>query len=237
LGWVTVDTVASAGVVILSPVATSDTVLYLGVPNTDEYFLLENRQAIGSDTAQLNPACTFRTRSCAKGPGLLIWHIDAGQVALHGFQQDNRVNVGQIQGVALMQADGLNQLRHPGGGNRGDAGDPWPGSSGHARFGPESNPAALDNTGATAGITLDSIAAMANGGPIRFRLTHSTPGLVTVTLPAASDALLRRIVLGSAQLSLLDSLGNHNGRYDTGDFLALYEAQLFASRVARRVVR
>jgi M6 family metalloprotease-like protein len=235
LGWVAVDTMPATGGVDLAPIATGNSVLFVGIPGTDEYFLLENRQAIGSDTAQLNPACRFGTRSCAKGPGLLIWHIDGGQVAAHGFRQDNRVNTGPIHGVALVQADGLNQLRQPGGKNRGDAGDPWPGSSGAVTFGPETSPPALDNSGATAGFVLDSIEQVAPMGALHFRVTPFPPGQVLLTLDGARDALFGRGGLGSAQLTKLDSLGNRNGRYDTGDFLAFWEMQLMAVRTGRQV--
>ena len=230
LGWVAVDTVTTAATITLSPVLGSDSVRYLAVPEHHEYFLFENRQAIGSDTAQLNPECRTGSRSCAKGPGLLIWHIDAGQIARHGFHQDNRVNTGPIHGVALVQADGLDQLRQPGGRNRGDAGDPWPGSTGNSLFGAETNPAALDNTGATAGFVLDSIEQLTAGGAVRFRLSLTAPGQVLVSLSAAGNQLVGRRSLGSAQLGKLDSLGNHNGRYDTGDFLAFYEQQPVAAR-------
>lgn len=227
LGWVAVDTISSAGTVVLSPVATSDTVLYYGVPATDEFLLFENRQALGSDTAQLNPACQIRTRNCAKGPGLLIWHVDAGQLALHGFRRDNRVNVGPVHGVALVQADGLNELRAPGGRDRGDPGDPWPGSTGHDRFGASTTPASLDNEGATLGFELDSIRQVVPGGAIAFRLTRTEPGQVVMTLATATEGLLGRTPLLPAQSAWLDSVGNQNGRYDTGDFLAFYEMQLF----------
>ncbi len=228
LGWVTVDTLPTEGAVRLPPVATGDTVLTVGIRDTDEYFLFENRQPIGSDTAQLNPDCWFRTRSCAKAPGLLIWHIDAGQVASHGFNADNRVNVGAIHGVALVQADGLNQLRTPGSRNRGDAGDPWPGTSLNSSFTPTSRPAALDNQGRSAGVALDSIRLLAGGGDVAFSLSRVTPGSVVVTLAHASDALLGRQPLNAAQMALLDSIGNGNGDYDAGDFLAWYRQQLMA---------
>ena len=60
--------------------------------------------------------------SRAKTPGLLIWQIDDDRVSL-GVLPVNRVNTGARQGVSLIQADGLNQLRTPFGGNRGDGGD------------------------------------------------------------------------------------------------------------------
>ena len=150
------------------------------------------------------------------------------QIALHGFYQDNRVNTGSIHGVALVQADGLDQLRQPGGRNRGDAGDPWPGSAGNTLFGPETNPASLDNSGATAGFVVDSIERLTAEGAVRFRLSLTPSGQVLVSLTAAGNQLVGRRSLGSAQLGKLDSLGNHNGKYDTGDFLALYEQQPLA---------
>jgi hypothetical protein len=78
LGWVTVDTLTAGREIKLGPVASADTVLYLPVPGTDEFYLFENRQAQESDTAQMNPA--FGSRQ--KAPGLLVWHIDQGQVAM-----------------------------------------------------------------------------------------------------------------------------------------------------------
>jgi M6 family metalloprotease-like protein len=224
LGWVAVDTLAADHRDTLSPVAASDTVRYIGVPNTDEYFLFENRQAIGSDTAQMNPACNTGTRVCAKAPGLLVWHIDQGQIDLHGFRQDNRVNVGSVQGVALVQADGLNQLRTPGSRNRGDPGDPWPGSTGATRFGLETTPAAVDNQGAGTGFELDSIGQLTPGGAVSFDFMVTPPGLVAVTVDQAARHLLGANVLGQAQLNALDQIGNHNGRFDVGDYLALVNA-------------
>jgi M6 family metalloprotease-like protein len=224
LGWVAVDTLGSDRYVTLAPVATSDTVLYVPVPNTDEYFLFENRQAIGSDTAQMNPACLAGTRSCAKGGGLLVWHIDEGQIALHGFRADNRVNVGPVHGVALVQADGREDLRTPGSKNRGDPGDPYPGSSGNIRLGLTTLPAAVDNQGAGAGFELDSIAQLVPGGAVGFRFTRTAPGQVYVDVAQAAKHLLGQPVLGPAQLGYLDASGNGNGRYDVGDFLRLVRA-------------
>jgi len=223
LGWVAIDTLGTSRSVRLSPVSTSDTVLYVGVPNTDEYFLLENRQAIGSDSAQINDACVFGTRSCAKGPGLLVWHIDQGIVDARGFRLGNRVNTGRIQGVALVQADALNQLREPGGKNRGDPGDPFPGSTNNHALGDLTFPASVDNQGATAGFMLDSIYQDVDGS-VAFRYTRTTAGLVNVSLPQAIDEILGKGSLGSLQLAYLDSLGNKNGGYDVGDFLAYLSA-------------
>ncbi len=224
LGWIAVDSLPAQGTVLIPPVASSDTVLALAVPGTDEYFLFENRQALGSDTAQFNPGCRFRTRDCAKLPGLLIWHIDLGQIAAHGYRQDNRVNSGPVHGVALLQADGRNDLRTPGGRNRGDTGDSWPGSAGKTLLADTTEPAALDNRNLTAGFRLDSIRQLVPGGAIALLLTRTTPGATVLTLQWATDELLGRRRLSVEALAHLDSIGNRNGRFDTGDYLAYYRS-------------
>ena len=164
MGWVTVDTLSSGRQVRLSPVSSSDTVLYLPVPGTDEYYILENRQALESDSAQMNPG--FGARQ--KLPGLLVWHIDQGQVDQHAFGIDNRVNSGPVHGVALIQADGRNDLRRPGGTNRGDTGDSYPGSSGNTALCRTTSPAATDNQGGFAWFCLNSITQLSLGGAVSF---------------------------------------------------------------------
>jgi hypothetical protein len=146
-------------------VASSDTVLYLPVPGTDEFYLFENRQAQESDTAQMSPAFGSRQKS----PGLLVWHIDQGQVDEHGFSGDNRVNVGPVHGVALIQADGRNDLRQPGSINRGDQGDAYPGSAANTALCSATNPAVTDNQGKFAHFCLDQITQVSPGGQISFR--------------------------------------------------------------------
>jgi hypothetical protein len=152
-----------------------------------------------------------------------VWHIDQGIVDARGFRLGNRVNTGRIQGVALVQADALNQLREPGGKNRGDPGDPFPGSTNNHALGDLTFPASVDNQGATAGFMLDSIYQDVDGS-VAFRYTRTTAGLVNVSLPQAIDEILGKGSLGSLQLAYLDSLGNKNGGYDVGDFLAYLSA-------------
>lgn len=151
LGWVNVDTLTASQTVALYPIQSSDTVLYVGTPVAGEYFLLENRDSLEADTAQMNAA--FGSRK--KNPGLLIWHIDQSRINAGLF--NNSVNQGTIQGVALMQADGLNQLRTPGGGNRGDAGDSYPGSTVNRAFTFSTNPGSVTNQNQYTGFGIDSI--------------------------------------------------------------------------------
>jgi hypothetical protein len=81
------------------------------------------------------------------------------------------VNTGPAQGVSLMQADGLNQLRTPGSRNRGDQGDSYPGNSGNTRFGYATNPAARNNFGESAGFLVDQVEQLP-AQEIRFRFTR-----------------------------------------------------------------
>jgi M6 family metalloprotease-like protein len=71
-----------------------------------EYFLVENRQPIGSDAGLFG------------GGGLLIWQVDTADQT--GGPYDIRP-----RGVELKQADGYSDLEI--GWNRGDNGDPYPG--------------------------------------------------------------------------------------------------------------
>lgn len=85
-----------------------------------EYFLLENRQRIGSDK-YLNES------------GLLIWHVDNS--VMYNTDEYHKL-------VDLEESDGLNHLDLKE--NRGDSGDPFPGFTGNMLFNTNSNPASHD---------------------------------------------------------------------------------------------
>ncbi len=180
LGWATVDTLGSSRTVVAGPRLITDTIFYARTNNSDEYLLIENRQAVLSDTAQMNPlllsTCPLTGLGfCAKSPGLLLWLINQSK-ALNGVG-GNSVNAGSLQGVALVQADGLNQLRTPGLRNRGDRGDAYPGSSNSTGLTLLSVPAARDNFGEYLGFTVDRIEQLASGN-LRFRFNRRDPSLV-----------------------------------------------------------
>lgn len=163
LGWVTLKELTANGTLQTRARQVSDTVFVVRTPFPTEYYLLENRQAVQSDTAQMNPNYVKK-----KAPGLLVWLIDEDRIA--AGRPANRVNTGPSQGVSLMQADGLNQLRTPGSRNRGDPGDPFPGLSANTRFGYSTNPAARNNYGEFVGFAIDRIEQLA-GQEMRFRFT------------------------------------------------------------------
>ncbi|GIW53434.1 MAG: hypothetical protein KatS3mg081_2789 [Gemmatimonadales bacterium] len=143
LGWVLVRELKSRGSYALGPVVTGDTVFLIrpkGANPRGEYFLLENKQAFGSDSANLlHPS----RRAGPKLGGLLVWHIDSAKVAVAGPPFANSVNSGAIHGVRLLQADGTRDLE--GRINRGDAGDPYPGLTGNNALGRATNPQAAKN--------------------------------------------------------------------------------------------
>jgi len=175
LGWIAVQPLAE-GQTLIAPITQSHTAYLLPITTStrQEYFLLENRQALQSDTALLNPAFGF-------GPGILVWHIDTDQIAFHGITSDNRVNAGPIHGVGLVQADGLGQLDRAAGGDFGDGGDPFPGQNGVHRFSATTHPPALDNTGGFVGYMLDRFVPSNPGGPgsVQVRLTTRPRSVVT----------------------------------------------------------
>lgn len=178
LGWATVDTLGTSRTVTTGARLLSDTIFYARTGNSQEYLLIENRQAVLSDTAHMNPALPSTCPLfgfCAKTPGLLFWLIDQGQVNTGLLQ--NAVNTGPIHGVSLIQADGLNQLRVPGSRNRGDRGDAYPGTSGNTSFSLLSNPSARDNFGSFLGFIVDRIEQLP-GTAMRFRFTRRMPSVV-----------------------------------------------------------
>ncbi|MEQ9399588.1 MAG: M6 family metalloprotease domain-containing protein [Longimicrobiales bacterium] len=178
LGWADVVDVPSGtdpGAVRLPPVQTSGTVYRIeSGDGSGEYFLLENRQAVGFDQN-------------LDAEGLLIWQVDPAAVAVRW--PFNRVNADNHMGVWLRQADGFNELGSPNG-NRGDSGDPFPfGVSGAFHAG--SRPGALSFRGTAMGATLVDIRR--DGGDITFRLRNRFSRVMLRTDGAEGGADLFRI--------------------------------------------
>ena len=189
LGWVALRILNTTGTYQLGA-AVSDTAVYINVPGSNprhEYFLLENRQASQADTALIRIHCARAGRPPTCPGGLLIWHADSLQIASNEFHAGNAVNVGPVHGLAVEEADGLRQLWCGAGGcNRGDAGDYYPGSSGHTAFSINTNPAAVKNVdGGFVGFAIDSIRAL--GGPMAFRLRF---GKLTVVMGSDTNSVV-----------------------------------------------
>lgn len=174
LGWCDVADVRQDGDVTL---AVGD-VLRVRDPDqpAGESWLIENRLRVGFDASL--PA-----------GGLLVWHIDDQVIA--DTRHLNEVNAGPVLGVALEQADGFPHLQIIGG-NRGDAGDPWPGSSGASVFSGTTLPHSHDNLDRFTDVALRQIPSPRT--PVTFRVelgvTHLdvTPPDVTIVAPAGGEA-------------------------------------------------
>jgi immune inhibitor A len=106
-----------------------------GDTNSQEYYLIENRQQTGFDES-------------LPGPGLLVWHIDD---ATWSNTDENHPK------VKIMQADGLDNLKANW--NRGDAGDVYPGLANNSTFNATSNPDSRAYSGADTYVSVTGIPA------------------------------------------------------------------------------
>lgn len=193
LGWLTVQPLTTSGTYALAPVATSRTVAYvrpLGANPRGEYFFIENRQggAAGlADSAMVRRHCQASGQPVTCPGGVLIWHVDSSKIAQSGFHQNNTVNFGTVHGLLLEEADGQRQLWCEAQGcNRGDAGDPYPGTSGNASFVFLTNPAATMNSdGRFTGVGIDQITQVVPNGQMSFRLRLGSLTLVRASDPSA----------------------------------------------------
>ena len=187
MGWTTLRPVSTNGTYGLGPAPTADTVFLvdvLGANPRNEYFLIENRQAVLSDSALVR---------IHEGGGLLVWHVDGFKACMINAC-GNSVNSGPIHGVALQEADGMRHLWcEENGCNRGDGGDPYPGNDGNPAFSFGTTPAAIKNSDSSfAGFAVDSIEQLAPDGAMAFRLRFG--GLTRVQ---ASDTTVPVLVDGA----------------------------------------
>lgn len=154
LGWVPVQTISSAQHVVLDPIENAGGIVRLNIPGTSEYFLLENRQRVGSDLY-------------LKSSGLLVWHVDTVTIG-DNWPSNSIQNVTAHKGLDLVEADGLAGLDRSG--YRGGAGDPFPGSSHRTSWttttSPSSNAYPAGDTVRTSGISITNI--VESGGQISF---------------------------------------------------------------------
>lgn len=146
---------------------------------SQEYFLVENRQK------------TLYDRNLP-GDGLLIWHIDDATAT-----NSNEIH----PKVALVQADGNKDLEN--GNNRGDPGDPYPGSANNRMFNSTTNPhsksyAGLDtcvkievvgSSGPTIATQVELVCATGGGDP-GGGAGGDTGGQKKGCLPALAQAFL-----------------------------------------------
>jgi immune inhibitor A len=210
-GWASVTAVSTSGMLTLPDVKTSKNVvrLWKNGAGGSEYFLVENRQRTGYD-ADL-PA-----------GGLLVWHIDDAQP---GNTDENHYKVG------LLQADGHRdlELNH----NRGDAGDPYPGSTNNRSLTATTTPSTRAYTGQGTCVSITNISAagptMTAAVSVRCAMPVTNGFLDTresvrptrrasAAGPSGRDALTRLSEL-EARVATLEELGTVQTEPYTGDEL------------------
>jgi hypothetical protein len=153
----------------------------------NEFFLIENRQAVESDSAMIRIHCARSQDPAGCGGGLMLWHVDGAKACMINVCTGNNVNTGLIHGVALEEADGLRQLW--GTDNRGDAGDPYPGVAQNSAFSFTTTPPATKNVDGTfVGFAIDSIQQLVPNGALRFQLRF---GALTTVMGSDTSAAVQ----------------------------------------------
>jgi immune inhibitor A len=175
-GWVDVVAPTSNADVTIEDVKTSRTAyrLWKDGGGGNEYFLVENRQQTGLDAS-------------LPGPGLLVWHIDE---AIAGNTNESHYK------VALMQADGQRQLETNA--NRGDEGDPFPGSTGNASFDETTTPNSRSYAGSPTSVALTDIPPSSPAMTVRVSVREAVEELPFVPalpgpVPADVESRLKAI--------------------------------------------
>lgn len=155
-GWLEPEKITTSHLNIIIPAIQESSMVYQLLDNPNgvdwefnwrsgmgEFYLVENRQPTGYDVG-------------LPGSGLLIWHINENR------PYDNYANADPNRRlVDLVQADGLRQL-NLGNDDRGDPGDPYPGSTQNRTFNSSSIPSSNLN-GFPTGV---SITTISDSGPV-----------------------------------------------------------------------
>jgi M6 family metalloprotease-like protein len=211
LGWLPVTTISvtTPGVTI-RPAETDGSAIRINIPNTSEYFLLENRQRLGSD-------------QYLKGTGLLVWHVDSVTMA-PGLPANTVQNTPSHKALDLEEADGTD-LDLPSG--VADAGDPFPGSAGNHSFTPVSAPNSNAYSGIASGVWLTNIVEA--NGVITLDVTIGTPGTHVATWGDVTDdgavtledvqAMYDELVGKASGYAMTYADVDGNGRFDARDAL------------------
>ncbi|MBD3399844.1 MAG: M6 family metalloprotease domain-containing protein [Candidatus Coatesbacteria bacterium] len=182
LGWTNVINLAADENDLLVPPAETDNTVYTlwegGAPDYDEWFYLENRQ-------QLDPEPTL------VGEGLLVYHIYSGAHGF-GFRYDD---------LDVEQADGLEDLDNGDGerpdpeeDNIGDAGDPFPGSTGNTRFADDTTPSSRDRGGYSTWVEISDIRLSGDDVLCDITIDTSATGELELFADSRREGLLLRWV-------------------------------------------
>jgi M6 family metalloprotease-like protein len=172
LGWITPVKLATPS--LARPIAAVETggeVLQFldGSPATGigEYFLLENRHRTGFDYA-------------LPGFGLMLWHIDESRADNNSEWYPGCTGCTGHYQVAVVPADNLYQLEK--GTNRGDGGDPFPGTANRQAISSSSSPNNNLYSGAASGFSISSISPAGAVMTADITPPDTTPPVTTITV-------------------------------------------------------
>lgn len=224
LGWTTPTPVPGilSGVSIRAASTAPDVYQLLGgTPEKGEYFLVENREKVNFDAG-------------LPGSGLLIWHIDAAVAndTKECWPGGPSCSAGHYK-VSLVQADDRYDLEKNA--NRGDAGDPFPGTADAISFDDASHPASTLYTGKASGVSvsdisqsgLTMIATLSTSGRVEassvcmISAGATTGGTITpaggVTVPKGKNSTTFTIVPNAGyrlvNVVVDDRAAGHKGKY------------------------
>lgn len=169
LGWIRVPGLwAADSTARLEPTERAHVAFRFAPAGSREYFLVENRQRIGTD-------------AFLPGEGLLVWHIDPSVTTGNDNEAHKLVDVEEADGLAHLDVKA----------NYGDAGDPFPGSAARRRFGLLTNPSSRLYAGEPSGLAIDAITLDSDASISCARLPSSvaiTKGFLRTGLMGATYA-------------------------------------------------
>lgn len=180
LGWVDPIVVETSQTVTLPAVEEHGKVAKIftrGSDHPNEYFVIENRRRIGSDRR-------------IPGEGLLVWHADDSLTNFRRSQDDPK-----HKRVDLLTADSWPShldVGHRGGGNRGDAGDPF--ADRPVALGPETKPStgAYDGTRGRFSIKNVSPSGQSMSFDVVFEADEAPVATAPEASPSETDSALQR---------------------------------------------
>ncbi len=155
LGWADRLRPAQDTTLTLRPISAGGPVVEFAFQgeNESEHFLVENR------------ARTLFDRNLPDH-GLLLYQVDEASIGQR--IASNRVNAGLTPGLRVVEADGHTDLTA--GGNRGDSGDPLPGTSHRVRMDDETTPSLRSVAGAENNLALEDITLLGDDARATFRV-------------------------------------------------------------------
>jgi M6 family metalloprotease-like protein len=161
MGWIDPTVLDGADVIALQNLANTNQACIIQTSNTNEFFMLENRQQTGWDRYIPNH-------------GMIIWHIDFNQSV---WDSNSVNNTKAHQYVDIVEANNNSSST-----DENKKGWTWPGTTGKTSFTPTSVPALKDWSGNAVNIPITDI--VEENGVITFNVCGGT----SVDIPTLHNA-------------------------------------------------